>query len=562
VVNRSRGSWLVGLAVAFVANVCLAPTAIAASGDADSAFSGDGFAFADQTASGYDSVGVVAMAAEPDGGIVAIVRSATAGYYYSYTYTEHVVRFNADGSIDRGFGDNGNSRLPTQPYWQAGNEGIAVQSTGRILVSGITPGEPGDGLSVLALTPQGALDTTFGGGDGLAVEQVSPDSVVRTNRVAVGHNDTIVLAGVQNSTEAGPTPSALVVGRLLPDGDPDPSFSGDGEITLTSLGTIGDEPSSLDVDDAGRVVVTTVVSGGGTPCQCPIAAIRLASSGDLDPTYSEDGIATVDTPGVPGNPAAAVDWQGRVLVLATPIEYGPGSALTRFTAQGEVDDAFGTNGTVGLAGLGILNGYALASRMVVDASDRPILLGDSGPTLGRLTQMGSRDSAFPFESVYPVGVSSTVAYSLLRAGQRIYVGGRAAMRPVDQYRPYVFRATLDQSGAPDRDGDGAVDGSDPCPYVYGACPTIPRQLVLLFTHRFRILSAGAKPSSECSLATAIDIYKRRRGPDRLIKRLPAGSEQTHLAHTGGTIYAKAPAITLDTGICPKSRSKAIFVPAP
>jgi uncharacterized delta-60 repeat protein len=556
---------LIGVALAVV--VCLAAPApaFAAPGDADATFSDDGFAFADQTGSGYDGVFVVAMAAQPDGKLLAVVRAVTSQHYYVVGFTEYVVRFNADGSIDRGFGDKGSALLPTDWDWQYGEEGIAVQSTGRILVADTKSGVQGSGLSVLALTPQGNLDTAFGGGDGIALQQLSSDLWANTYRLAVGPDDKIVLAGVQASSVSAATPSALVIERLLPDGETDSSFSDDGAITLPSLDDTSNTPSSLDVDSAGRTVVTTSFDDRDAARQFPIVAVRLTDAGDLDPDFSGDGIASADTPDIPDVGDGVVDSQGRVLALAQPLVNLVPSTVTRFTTQGQTDATFGDNGTAGLVPLGIPAANFGPAELAVDSSDRPIVLAaagtPSGPAIGRLTQSGSPDPDLPLEPNYPPGASSALGFSMLRVGERAYVGGTATMRGTDQLRAFVFRAKLDDSGPSDRDGDGIANTNDSCRYVYGPCPTIPRKLKLLFVRKFRELDVGSTPVSECQTATAIDIYKRRPGKDRIVQTMPPGTLETHLKqYRGGTFYAKVPAITLNTGKCPRSQSSAVHIP--
>jgi uncharacterized delta-60 repeat protein len=132
-----------------------------------------------------------------------------------------VDRFTQDGALDAGFGTNGRAVLSFPvPEYAAG--GVAVQPDGKIVVAG-TCGEGTTGRNDLTdfcagrLTPTGAVDPTFGGGDGAAYPIWGLSNLAQAFNVAVQPDGKIVVVGVSKRSAA--------LARLLPDGSPDTSFA-------------------------------------------------------------------------------------------------------------------------------------------------------------------------------------------------------------------------------------------------------------------------------------------------------------------------------------------------
>ena len=111
------------------------------------------------------------------------------------------------------------------------------------------------GLGLLAMSASGALaaegdlDNSFSG-DGRLVFNVDNG---RGEGVAVDSKGRIVEAG--NIDPPGADTSDIAVARFLPDGSPDPSFSGDGLATVNAGGgTNIDVASAVSIDQQGRIV--------------------------------------------------------------------------------------------------------------------------------------------------------------------------------------------------------------------------------------------------------------------------------------------------------------------
>lgn len=126
------------------------PAALANRADFDLSFGTDGvvrLAVQEQSQ-------LIDLAVQPDGRIVGVGFAEQGG-----VRQWAVVRFNSDGSLDSGFGNNGVTLLAPPPSRTIGLDvprNVVVNSTGHILVCGES--------TLMRLTPQGLLDISYGTG--------------------------------------------------------------------------------------------------------------------------------------------------------------------------------------------------------------------------------------------------------------------------------------------------------------------------------------------------------------------------------------------------------------
>lgn len=136
-----------------------------------------------------------------------------------------VASYNLDGTPDTDFGEGGIATCDFGRYEEA--EAMAVDADGSIVVLGNAVAD-GDGYSRFGLvrfSSQGILDDEFGG-DGLVQMKFESNTLAGpTPRDLAIDSATgkIIAVGYTNDT-----PSRFIVARFMPDGDLDPSFSGDG----------------------------------------------------------------------------------------------------------------------------------------------------------------------------------------------------------------------------------------------------------------------------------------------------------------------------------------------
>src|SRR4051812_9348555 len=79
-------------------------------------------------------------------------------------------------------------------------------------------------------------------------------------------------------------------------------------------------------------------------CCEPLESRRLLSAGDLDPSFSADGRASVDIPGSLSETGLAVAVQSDRKIVVASASNSP-MAVTRYLPDGSLDTSFGTGGT-------------------------------------------------------------------------------------------------------------------------------------------------------------------------------------------------------------------------
>lgn len=239
----------------------------------------------------------------------------------------------ADGVPDESFGDRGNVVLDPASGIDESANAIGIDSQGRIVVAGITYPDSGTNQSFLArFLPSGEPDPEFGGDGYLELPSANSSGI---NDLVIDQQDRVVVVGNRNS----PTTFDFFVGRVLPSGLPDPSFSGDGLLTL-DLGGNFDILDGVDLDSQGRIVAV-----GGAGATSRITLIRVKPDGTPDPEFN--GAAGIQ-PAVGGNSsdgtAVIVDPEGRIVVLGERRTPATDLLLLRLRSDGSLDPSYGTGG--------------------------------------------------------------------------------------------------------------------------------------------------------------------------------------------------------------------------
>ena len=161
---------------------------------------------------------------------------------------------------------------------------IAIQSDGKIVAVGTSDwGHTEGDLLVARFTTAGALDTTFGGGDGWVRTDFSNQD--RGFGVEIQSNGKIVVVGSCDNTSDG------LVARFTTAGALDTTFSGDGKICQDHG---GDTELFRDVviQADGKIFAAGNSNHSGNDKDVSVA--RFTTSGALDSTFSGDGLATYD----------------------------------------------------------------------------------------------------------------------------------------------------------------------------------------------------------------------------------------------------------------------------
>ena len=341
------------------------------------------------------------IAVQPDGKIVVAVNN-----FVDFA----VVRYNANGTLDSGFGSGGRAIFGN---FNGANlteysEALTLQADGKIVVVGIAhlPGGGQHDFAVARLTTSGALDSSFSGDGKLSISPSVIEHRAAAETVDIAPDGDIVVGGYAQE----PYVRAAFV-RLDSAGNPDASFSGDGRLTVDIAEQ--DRVSSLQVQPDGKIVAAGSARIGTS--NFDFAVLRVNANGTLDSSFSGDGIATTDfwtdtTPATGDDHAEQVLLQpdGKIIAVgwsASPFLFDNvenAVVMARYNTNGSIDTTFGPsdNGEV-ISRLGMSGGDARAAAF--DAQGRIVIAGEARDFgAGPQTQMVvARFAAEPANGMFP-----------------------------------------------------------------------------------------------------------------------------------------------------------------
>jgi uncharacterized delta-60 repeat protein len=267
-----------------------------------------------------------------------------------------VRRLTASGAIDESFS-------PATDAVPAVKD-IAVMSDGRVIVDAF------EGL--IALTPTGAIDTTFGTNG--VVE--FPD-FRSSDDLALTTDDHIVVGmRAQTPIARGGGPSTAVIRRYTATGAVDTSLDGDGEAAIPGLASVTTHLVTANAD--GELLSATDYSGDDT-----IGVAKLTATGAPDVGFGEAGAITLQFAASEDARVVEVilDDDGDAYVIGNSFGVtGAATYVAKLTAAGPLDPTYGTNGLVELENVPVREGNTrgapngtLAAGAARDGDDRLVV---------------------------------------------------------------------------------------------------------------------------------------------------------------------------------------------
>jgi uncharacterized delta-60 repeat protein len=412
------------------------------SGDPDTTFNGSGratvnvatiYTFAEARASAIQQIGANA------GKIVL------AGNTVNGTLTHFgLVRLKANGTQDMSFGNGGEVKLSigSSDFLN----GVAVQSDDKIVAVGFAS----MAVNVFAIArfmPDGALDTTFGGGAGYVTVDFNGASsnLNRAQAVAIQDDGKIVVAGQRRDNNARGTD--IAVARLNSDGSLDNTFGSGGKvITPVGSGTGTDRGFGVTISGSGAgrkiIVVGTATDQGSFTSHAVLT--QYTSNGALDNTFGSGGIKLFDPPGNACDPVNSIcggevfrgvtvqsdgkivatgSWGSYATFPSTSGSIGSSLMTARFNADGSLDTTFNAAGAPGYSLTKLSRGWYtdIGFSVKVQPDGKIISLGysdqsDDYPAVGspawfdqnflfvRLNADGTRDSSYGTPRTLRTGV--------------------------------------------------------------------------------------------------------------------------------------------------------------
>ena len=398
------------------------PNVCTNAGELDDSFDGDGIVTTD-VGGNFDEINVIQLLPLPGGQILAAGESSQGTINDSRL---SLVKYNSNGSIDTNFGVNG--RVLTD----IGNDqdrafGIHVLGDGDILVFGASENDLDESYLFVRYNSNGTLDTAFGNGGSLLYRLegvefgVFPEVFVQSNGQFVvaeeyfnGTDDDIALVrfnsnglldttfgdgglvtledgfssdfvqalGVDGSGKILLSGGGSDLQRFNANGTLDTTFGTNGSV-VSDFGNLFVSYETILVQPDGKILAVgdgfSFDSATGTFLDT-FAVARYNSNGSLD-----DGTASDTTPedsfgtgglaqigfggGFSSSTSAALLADGRIVVAGSA---DSDFALARFYPDGVVDIGFGANGRV----ITNIGGFDQANDVVETAAGRILAAGD------------------------------------------------------------------------------------------------------------------------------------------------------------------------------------------
>ena len=185
------------------------------------------------------------IAVLPDNRLIAVGDRPGAGT--GWPTDSFIAAYRSDGSLDSSFSDDG--ILLTQLGGRVANfDGVALQDDGKVVVGGGFILNSSFDFGTARFLPDGSLDTSFGGGDGIATADFGGLDVARD--LILQADGKVVLGGSQWTSGF-----QWAIARFTRNGELDTTFDADGQITLsmaTSNGSVAIQ--SMALEPSGRLL--------------------------------------------------------------------------------------------------------------------------------------------------------------------------------------------------------------------------------------------------------------------------------------------------------------------
>ncbi len=242
------------------------------------------------------------MAVQNDGKI--LLTGLEFEEYSSPTY--FIIRYNAGGSPDEGFGDKGTILKTLDRDIEI--NGIVIQPDGKIIIGGVYSIFSGPQFLLIRYLPDGTLDPSFGEGGIAKISYPQSTRSYDINSVVLQKDGKIIIAGV---TGVMGYDEFLTVARINTDGSLDHSFGNEGA-AVTKFGNDALRAYSAIIQSDGKIVAVGS-NNYGNAYNRPLVA-RYLPNGVLDSTFGTNGLqSTILDYSVPH--AATLQPDGKIIAV-------------------------------------------------------------------------------------------------------------------------------------------------------------------------------------------------------------------------------------------------------
>ena len=294
-------------------------------GSLDASFDADGIVTTDF---GEDVI-AFGIAIQSDGKVVAA--GSTLGSIGDAKIV--VARYNADGSLDLGFGANGKvvTDVGAGDDWVTS---VEIQADGKIVIVGSkNVSSVDDDILLARYNTDGSLDTTFGSGGVVIMPVPGGNDIDYLFSIAFQSDGKIVVGGgTSNATDVD-----MVALRYNGDGSLDSSFNGDGIAVVENVGG-----GYVAIQPDGKILLASRGNG--------VTVARYDEFGALDPSFGVNGIVETAVGGTEFSVQSIALQTNNKIVLAGFYPAGVSDdkdfAVARLNSNGSPDGSFDTDGII------------------------------------------------------------------------------------------------------------------------------------------------------------------------------------------------------------------------
>jgi uncharacterized delta-60 repeat protein len=326
-----------------------------------------------------------------------------------------LIRLDVDGSFDESFGTGGRAVLTA-----AGSEidefaSIVVQPDGKIIAGG-NAWVSGSAFGVVRFNADGSLDAGFGAG-GVSVADFTQfnDSL---SRVVIGPAGKIVAVGSAKVGSNQADNGDFAIARFKADGTLDSTFGSGGMLMLdftTSTIYAGDGAGAVAFDANGMMLVGGCAGNmtSNTTWDREFALVRLYADGTLDGTFGDHGRSLI--PLGAGIADLVVNPDGTILASSTSSNTG---VVVRYHADGTLDPGFADGGMMGLPD--VTHGAGSATYRMQSLADGTVAVYAFGSAAGGVWVLDGDGAVI--SSVDPSTVSGGYMAAMTADGKLVSVG--------------------------------------------------------------------------------------------------------------------------------------------
>jgi uncharacterized delta-60 repeat protein len=348
-------------------------------------------------------------------------RIALSGIMYHISEQDVFLNvYNADGSFDSSFGNNGTISFPENDFNHFGN--IQVLNSSKLLYHSTD----GNLFTINRMLPDGSPDIAFGNDGSLVV--FSPGV---GNNYYLNSDESFYVIGVADIS----TSPKMVLKKILSNGETDITFNSDGmiEYPIGDLLSIGMRP--LQTLPNGNIILNYVIRENTSGIVYTNYIVRFLANGELDLSYGTNGSTIIP---IDSDFQAEINSFDDGSVLASYSYYDAQNEVVirktlKLNSNGELDTSF--------ANSGYLDGYQVQfiqeNQRFIALSGSPDWEGGFIPELTRFFQGGTLDFSFSFQfnhtEVSSFLIRPTQSGKILFAGDDVWYNGPQINLVMAQY---------------------------------------------------------------------------------------------------------------------------------